>query len=91
MKMDPLAEELKLLEDLKKRDIKAFIQLYQTYRDDLILFAFSQLQDRSKVGEAIDELFEELWKLNRFAEMQPPLHQYLLSRLRVICQKKITP
>jgi DNA-directed RNA polymerase specialized sigma24 family protein len=90
MKMDPLAEEIKLLEELKKRDIKAFVQLYQTHRDDLILFAFSQLQDRSKVGEAIDELFEDLWKSNRFAEMQPPLYPYLLLRLRAICERKIS-
>lgn len=88
MKLDPLAEEIKLLELLKKRDIKAFIQLYKNNKDDLILFAFSQLEDRAKAAESIDELFEWLWAADRFGEMKPPVYQYLLERLREIIQRK---
>lgn len=61
MKMEQLAEEAKLLEDLENRDIKAFIQLYKNNKDDVIIFAFSHLQDRAKVAEAVDELYEGLW------------------------------
>lgn len=88
MKMAEHAEETRLLQDLEKRDVKAFIQLYKSNKDDLIIFAFSQLQDRSKVAEAIDELFEGLWVSGRFAEIQPPIHLFLLARLREICQRK---
>jgi hypothetical protein len=88
MKMDPLAEEIKLLEGLKKRDVKAFIQLYKNNKDDLILFAFSQLEDRAKAAEAIDELFEYLWAADLFGEMRPPVYQSLLERLRVIIHRK---
>lgn len=88
MKMEQLAEEVKLLEDLEKRDIKAFIQLYKSNKDDLIIFAFSHLEDRGKVAEAIDELFESLWVAGRFAEIEPPIYQYLLAQLREICQRK---
>lgn len=88
MKMAQHAEETRLLQDLEKRDVKAFIQLYKSNKDDLIIFAFSQLQDRSKVAEAIDELFEGLWVSGRFAEIEPPIYQYLLAQLREICQRK---
>jgi hypothetical protein len=88
MKMADLAEETRLLEDLEKRDIKAFIQLYKINKDDLIIFAFSHLQDRTLVAEAIDELFERLWVSGQFAGIKPPIYQYLLAQLRDICQRK---
>lgn len=88
MKMAPLEEEKKLLEGLEKRDIKAFIQLYKNNKDDLVIFAFTQLQDRALVAEAIDELFERLWESGQFGVIKPPIYQYLLAQLREICQRK---
>jgi hypothetical protein len=88
MNADNFIDENRLLIDLENRDIRAFIRLYKENRDDLVIFAFSQLNDHRKVSEAVDELFEDLWVSARFTAITPPIYKYLIEKMRVICDRR---
>jgi len=45
MNRKDLYEEVALLNALGRRDIKAFMQLYKDYGEDLLILAYSLLQD----------------------------------------------
>ena len=88
--LDPYAEERELLLALEKREVKAFLRLFKDYNDDLMIFAYSQLNNQKKAEETVQELFEELWTAGRFAEMNPPIYKFLVGELSRICESKIS-
>ena len=88
MKADKHADETLFMADLERRDIRAFIRLYKENRDDLVIFAFKQLNDHKMVSEAVDELFEDLWVSARFTAITPPIYKYLVDRMRIICDRR---
>ena len=45
MDAEEFGEETALLNELQKRNIKAFMRLYKNYGEDLLIFAYSQLND----------------------------------------------
>ena len=90
MEMDneELSKEETLLSELEKRNIKAFMRLYKDYGEDLLIFAYSQLNDRRLAARTVDEFFEDLWAAVRFTEIKPPIYRYLLEQMRGICEQK---
>ncbi|WP_188932604.1 hypothetical protein [Puia dinghuensis] len=88
--MDPYAEEQELLLALEKREVKAFLRLFKDYNDDLMIFAYSQLNNQKKAEETVQELFEELWSAGRFKEIKPPIYKFLVGELSRICESKIS-
>ena len=81
-------EEKRLLNELEARNVKAFMRLYKEYKDDLLIFAFAQLEDKQKAVETVEEFFEDLWAATRFTEISPPIYKYLLKQLRTLCNRK---
>jgi len=81
-------EEKRLLIELENRNVKAFMRLYKEYKDDLLIFAFSHLNDKKRAVETVEEFFEDLWSTARFTEISPPIYKYLLQQLRSICDRQ---
>lgn len=80
-------DELKLLEGLKHKNIHAFIKLYKDYSEDLLVLAYSLVGDAALSSRAVETLFTGLWEQGQFANVHPPLHHFLYSELRKICNR----
>jgi hypothetical protein len=87
MSEDELREERALLRDLEKRNIKAFMRLYSNYGEDLLIFAYSRLDDRKLAVKTVEEFFEDLWMAARFTHITPPIYKYLICQMQCICDK----
>ncbi len=84
-----LNEERSLLSALERRNIKAFIRLYKNYSEDLLIFAYTHLNDKRLAIRTVDEFFEDLWLGARFTEINPPIYRYLLKQIRFVCEQKM--
>lgn len=80
-------DEQQLLDGLKHKNIHAFIRLYKDYSEDLLVLAYTLVGDAALSSRAVDRLFTNLWEQSRFTEIRPPLHHFLYSELRKICQQ----
>ena len=87
MENNDFADELVLLEGLKNKNIKAFAKLYKEYSEDLLLLAFTLVNDPLLSNRAVDNLFIALWEKKVFDDITPPLHHFLYSELRKCCKK----
>jgi hypothetical protein len=85
---DDLNEEKTLLNDLEKRNIRAFMRLYRTYNEDLLIFAYTHLHDRKAAIKTVEEFFEDLWSMAKFTEIDPPIYRYLVEQMRAICERE---
>jgi len=81
-------EEKALLRALEKRDIKAFIKFYKDYGEDILIFAYSMLQDARLASQVVDRLFEKLWTDANFETIQPPIYKYLKCEVLKICSER---
>ena len=68
--------------------MKAFIQLYREYADDLLVYAYMQLNNRQLAVEATSALFDELWLKARFNDVTPPIYEFLRSQMDIVCEKR---
>jgi DNA-directed RNA polymerase specialized sigma24 family protein len=89
MKTLDFDEEVKLLNDLKRKNLKAFSRFYSEYSQDLLILAYNLLGDGSLCRKKVDELFTGLWEENKFANIQPPIHNYLYTELRKLCKSSL--
>lgn len=83
--MDPndFEDEMDLLRRLKSKDVRAFGQFYRTYSEDLLILAFSLLEDAALAMKTVDELFEQLWiEPALFDDVDPPIHRYLYTEVK---------
>jgi hypothetical protein len=83
-----LNEEKTLLNDLEKRNIRAFMRLYRNYSEDLLIFAYTQLHDRRVAIKTVEEFFEDLWSIAKFTEIDPPIYRFLVGQMRTICEQR---
>ena len=88
MKNNELQEERLLLNALEERKMKAFMRLYKYYGEDLLIFAYTHLQDPTLAMETVDAFFEKLWSEANFTEIHPPIYKFLLEQIREICEQK---
>ncbi len=88
MKTIDFEDEINLLEKLKHKDVQAFARFYNEYSKDLLILAFTILGDAPASAKKVDELFTHLWEENKFDTIQPPIHNYLYTALRKICNQK---
>lgn len=88
MKENDIEAEKFLLSRLKSRDIKAFKRLYKEYSDDLLILAYSLLENATLAINAVDELFERLWMDAKFDYIDPPIHRFLSAELRKNCENR---
>ena len=80
-----LYEEKALLKALERRDIKAFMQLYKDYGEDMLILAYSLLQDPRAAARTVDQFFEKLWEEANFEAIEPPIYKYLAAEIRKMC------
>jgi hypothetical protein len=87
--MDPndLAEERVLLQALQSRNVKAFIRLYKEYGEDMLILAYSELEDPRAAASMVDRFFEKLWDEADFGAIEPPLYKFLSEELRRMCHE----
>ncbi len=90
MKTIDFEDELSLLEELQLKNIQAFARFYNEYSKDLLILAFTILEDAPLSTKKVDELFTRLWEENKFDIIKPPIHNYLYTELRKICNQKAT-
>ena len=83
-----LEEEYVLLTSLEERKVKAFIQLYKEYADDLLIYAYAHLNNRQLAVEATSVLFDELWLKAKFKDVTPPIYEFLKSQMDIVCKKR---
>lgn len=82
-------DEKAFLQALEKRSIKAFMQLYKEYGEDVLIFAYIQLQDSERAVQIVDRLFEHLWVDTNFEDIGQPIHKYLLQELHKLCEEQL--
>jgi hypothetical protein len=87
MEITDFEDEHKLLDGLKHRNIHAFIKLYKDYSEDLLVLAYTLIGDPTLSSRAVDRLFTSLWEQGQFSHINPPLHHFLYSELRKICNQ----
>jgi DNA-directed RNA polymerase specialized sigma24 family protein len=83
-----LRQERMLLLALEKRNMKAFMELYKNYSEDLLIFAYSYLKDPKLAAKTVDEFFEDLWSTAKFSQVDPPIYKFLIEQIRAICEHK---
>jgi len=66
---------------------EAFTRLHAEYREDLLIFAYSLLQDPLAAAQMVDRLFGKLWEEADFKKINPPIYKYLTSEIRKMCEK----
>ena len=84
-----LYEEKAFLQALGRRDIKAFIRLYKEYGEDVLILAYSILQDAQAAARMVDRFFEKLWEEADFASVNPPIYKYLAEEMRTMCENNL--
>ena len=80
-----LYEEKALLQALGRRDIRAFMRLYKDYGEDILILAYSLLQDPRAAARTVDQFFEKLWEEANFETIEPPIYKYLTAEIRKAC------
>jgi DNA-directed RNA polymerase specialized sigma24 family protein len=85
MQANDIEAEKALLSKLKSKDIRAFKRFYKEYSDDLLILAYSLLENAALAIAAVDELFERLWIDAKFEYIDPPIHRFLTAELRKNC------
>ena len=86
MKTNYWKNEDLLLEELKNKEIRAFLEFYKEYSEDLLIVAFTLLGDAPQSIQKVDELFTQLWKNNKFGTITPPIHRYLFNEITRACK-----
>ena len=81
-------EEILLLDALEERNMRAFMQLYKSYGEDLLIFAYAHLRDPQLAAKKVDDLFESLWSDANFAAIKPPIYTYLIDQIKKTCKQK---
>lgn len=87
--MDPndLYEEKAFLQALQNRNVKAFIRLYKEYGEDILILAYSELEDPHAAARMVDKFFEKLWDEADFEAIEPPIYKFLADEIRRMCQE----
>jgi hypothetical protein len=88
MKKNEMQEEKLLLLALEERKMNAFMRLYKCYGEDLLIFAYTHLQDPALAIETVDTFFEKLWSEAKFTDIRPPIYKFLVEQIREICEQK---
>ena len=88
MKDDEIQEEKLLLNALEARNMKAFMQLYKSYGEDLLIFAYTHLRDPRLAAKTVDDFFESLWLDANFTAINPPIYKFLVDQMKKICKQK---
>lgn len=88
--MDPkeLHEERAFLQALQSRNVKAFIRLYKEYGEDILILAYSELEDPHAAAAMVDRFFEKLWDEADFEAIEPPIYKFLSEGIRRMCQEQ---
>jgi len=87
MNSNDLYEEKAFLQALERRDIKAFIKLYKEYGEDILILAYSVLQDAQAAAKMVDQFFEKLWEETNFENIDPPIYKFLAAEIRRMCEE----
>jgi DNA-directed RNA polymerase specialized sigma24 family protein len=88
MKDNELQDEKLLLNALEERNMKAFMQLYKSYGEDLLIFAYTHLRDPRLAAKTVDDFFENLWLDANFTAINPPIYTFLVDQMKKICKQK---
>lgn len=81
-------DEILLLKELEKKNIKAFGKFYKRYAGDLLIIATAILSDHDLAVQAVDDVFEKLWEEPRFGQIKPPIYTFLYQELRKYVRNK---
>ena len=88
MNLKDLYEEKALLKALERREIRAFMKLYQDYGEDLLILAYMLLQNSRLAALTVDIFFEDLWQNGQFDKIRPPIYKYLVEEIRKMCSQR---
>lgn len=80
----PDLSDEQLLNLMQEDDPRAFEELYNRYWYKLYVCAFRRVQSREDTEEAVQNLFESLWKNRHKIHIRSSLQNYLFSAIRYI-------
>ncbi|MBD8487182.1 RNA polymerase sigma-70 factor [Echinicola sp. CAU 1574] len=82
--------ELRLLEQIKRGNEMAFVQVYDKYWKLLFNSGYKRLQKREIVEGLVQEVFVEMWQKRKSLEIHTSLNSYLYTAMKykVINQMK---
>jgi DNA-directed RNA polymerase specialized sigma24 family protein len=82
-------DNFEILARLRAHDAGAFKAICLEYTEKMELFAFVLLNDPIAADELVAELLERMWKENKFAGLEPPLHAFLFREVEQACMEII--
>lgn len=71
-----------VLEQLKKKDKKAFEELFKSQYEPLVQFTYKYLNDIDEAEEVVQETFYKLWEKSREIDIEISLKSYLYQSVR---------
>lgn len=78
-------EDMLLLDQLKKGDIKAYEQLFKKYYRSLNVDAYYLLKDETEAEDQVQSLFIEIWDKQLFLNITYSVKSYLHTAIRNKC------
>jgi len=75
-------EDRKLIEALKKGDIKAFDEIYYRYTKKLFIFSLKFLRDRQEAEDLIQKVFTTIWERRDHLNPDKSFEGYLFRIVR---------
>ena len=83
-----MIDELTIIQKLKGHDIKAFKVLCVEFSEILEDFAFSLIGNANKAGEIVTDVLGRSWATGAFANVSPPILDFLREEVRKACSKE---
>lgn len=75
-------DDRKLIEALKKGDVKAFDEVYYRYTKKLFIFSLKFLKDRQESEDLIQKVFTTIWERREHLNSDKSFEGYLFKILR---------
>jgi DNA-directed RNA polymerase specialized sigma24 family protein len=79
-----------LLSRLKEHDLMAFEDIVIEYSEDMVILAYSILEDSASANEVVTSVIRELWSSDAIRRLNHPIEKSLFSEIRIACRDRLS-
>jgi DNA-directed RNA polymerase specialized sigma24 family protein len=81
-----MEEESIIISRLRRRDLDALTRLVYELGEDLVILAFTKVNDPQRAEDIICNVFLTLWMESKTQNLQPPIRPYLFKLVEQECE-----
>lgn len=78
-------EDIEILDQLRKRDIRAFKRVCCDHSENMTALAYSILRDTKKTSEVVDDILFKLWNDTDLSTVRMPFRQFFYTQVLKSC------